>query len=475
MGSSSSSELKPPADFKYFAIQISFADRLKIIAANSEVIEKTEYVLDKHWGIESFNSSLGFNEYQIKGNPFEPSETQDVDAKFFICTLIKQYYLIGWHVKKSCDFKYHVDAGRGSDMIIFEKMNPIKTSIICISLNDTDKIRVLAPKEIWAPIRAMIDKFWPLGIEQERILNNSFEFKLAGEPFGSTQINGIESYYTAGLINGFFSALYHLGYIYLATIDSGNRESDINALYFRYALDEVQEEENINRQFFAVTLNKTDRIRMVSVLPDLASSMKSMMPKLWIHGVKKVKESNGTIEFTLNGNPWNSRGEESLDARELIANLIHVLSQYDWSYYATCMISENIDDKAALFFRYKTMKPILTTCVSLDETDKIRLISENKKLKSIIRDSIKSSWPKGIESETSYFGSYQFQLKGNPFALDGSNIEYASYMMLNILHGLESNGIKMITSIDATGKYKINEKVGSIAPVSLDTWYFGES
>jgi hypothetical protein len=58
MGSSSSSsvhEIKPPDNFKYFAIQMALSDRLKLVAANAEVIEKTEEFLDKYWGIEAFH------------------------------------------------------------------------------------------------------------------------------------------------------------------------------------------------------------------------------------------------------------------------------------------------------------------------------------------------------------------------------------------------------------------------------------
>ncbi len=478
MGSSSSSsvhEIKPPDNFKYFAIQMALSDRLKLVAANAEVIEKTEQVLDKYWGIEAFHEDSGYMEYQLKGSPFEPTETEDVDAKFLICTLIKQYYSIGWHVKKASDLKYHIEAGRGSDVIIFEKIKPLKTSVISISLNGTDKLRVLGPQEVWPHVDEMIQKFWPAGVEREGILNNSYEFVLRGQPFGTMQSNGVEAYYTAGLINGIFSALYHLGYIFIAAIDSGNRESDINALYFRYALDEVKEEENVNRQFFAICLNKTDRIRLVSVLPDLATSIKSIMPELWPYGVKKVKESKGSLEFTLNGNPWNSEGEESLEARELVGNLMHVLSTYNWHFYANCTLSENIDDKPTLFFRYQRTKPILTTCLCLQDTNKIRLITENKELKSIVRNAIKISWAKGIEKESIYFDSYQFQLNGEPFALDGSYSDYTCFMMLTILNALESNGLKMIASIDASGKYKINEKQASIVPVDLDTWYFSES
>ena len=478
MGSSSSSsaqEIKTPANFRYFALQMAESNRIRIIAANTEVIEKTEQVLDKYWGIEAFHEGSGFTEYQLKGSPFEPSETEDVDTKFFICTLIKQYYSIGWHVKKASDLKYHVEAGRGSDVIIFENLEPLKTSIICISLNETDKLRVLGPEEVWPHVDAMIQKFWPFGVKREGVYNNSYEYVLKGEPFGSMQSNGVEAYYTAGLINGIFSALYHLGYIFIAAIDSGNRDSDINALYFRYALSEIQEEENVNRQFFAISLNKTDRIRLVSVLPDLAASIKSIMPDLWPYGIKKVKESKGSVEFTLNGNPWNSEGEESLEARELIGNLIHVLSTYNWHFYANCTLSENIDDKPSLFFRYQRIRPILTTCLCLQETDKIRLITENKELIKFVRNAIKTSWTKGIDKEREYFDSHEFQLNGEPFSLDGSYNEYTCFMMLIILNAVESKGLKMIASIDVSGKYKINEKNASIVPVDLDTWYFSES
>ncbi len=474
MGTTPSVEINFPSNFKYFSIQFGHSDRLRLIAARFEVINRTKNVIENYWPIQNIHQSPGFVEFKIQGMPWLANRTLDVTVKYFLCNLIKDYYEIGWHLKVSSDLKYH---GSGSDVVIFERASPLSTFVICLSLNDTDKIRVLAPEDVIPYVRTAIMSFWPQGIQREQKLDKSFEFKLKGNPWGSFQSDGIESYYGALLMNGILSNLYNIGWVFVSAIDSGNKQYDLNSLYFRFDRTETSKPENLNSRFFALTLNRTDRLRLINASPDLIANLKSSMLQLWPSGIQKEKSENCGYEFKLKGNPWFPHSEETVTGRALMSNLISFLSQYNWNLYATCVLTMSVSDKSSFFFRYCEQKSFRIQCLSLNETDKIRFIGENQMAVDRIRNSINQSWCKGIQNERLYYGSWEFKLKGNPFTHYGSDSIYACFLMMNILDGLESMGLKIISSADVSGKYTSeshNNGSNSSLSVDLDTWYLAQ-
>jgi len=467
-----------PSDFRYFAIQTSHTYRFRLILPNQFVIKKTKLLLEQFWGkISSSRESPGFIEFQLKKID---SGWNDAQMKIFMCMLIKDYYDIGWHLKASTDLKhYNSDL---SDVVIFERKNPKSINVICLSLNGTNLLRVFIVREdVLQLIKSVIVKFWPYGIVNVQKFDKYFEIKLRGNPWSSSSTNEDDSYFAAALINGIFSALYHIGYIYSAAIDSGNREADVTAIYFRYDLDETRKIENMNRQFFAISLNKSDRLRLISVLPDLMQSIKKIMTHLWPNGVENYKEGIGALEFKLNGSPFLSETQmETIESRQLIGNLIHFLSQFNWSFYASCKLSESIEDKSIFFFRYRQAYPIRTSCLSLTDSNKISVIGDNHNLIDTVRTCIKADWKYGVSQELNYFGSWQIELNGDIFANNGSNNGYASLLMLKILDNLESDGLKLLTSSDVNGKYRFKQRknnnynLNEVLAIDFDTWYFAD-
>ena len=131
--------------------------------------------------------------------------------------------------------------------------------------------------------------------------------------------------------------------------------------------------------------------------------------------------------------------------------------------------------KSTFFFRTSpTLKltPFRSSCLSLNDTDKIRVIDMKKNLVDIIRRCIKSSWLPGIVSENDFYGSLEFDLNGNPFSTSGSSNEsiYTCQMMMIILAALEVEGLQFYTSADLSGKCETRNK--ETYSVDLHSWFF---
>ena len=150
------------------------------------------------------------------------------------------------------------------------------------------------------------------------------------------------------------------------------------------------------------------------------------------------------------------------------------MSRYGWSLYATCDLTKHLGNKSTFFFRSKPIEPktLINFCVSLNESDKIRLIDHNMTLIEQVRQALMQGWPKGIQKESDYNSSWQFKLFGYPFQSYESSSDhiYASVMMIFILNSIETMGFRLLCSADVSGKYVQNEN--SSYCVDLHSWFF---
>ena len=187
---------------------------MRLIAATFEVINKTRTVIEKYWKIQDIHDSAGFVEFKKEGAPWLGTGKVDATVKHFLCNLIKEYYEIEWHLKITSDFTYF---GTGSDVVMFERKIPLSTSVICLSLNASDRIRIISEEStILHVVKEAIKKFWPQGIQNEQWLGQSYEFKLKGNVWDYEQCISVM------LINCILTFMYDIGWVFVSAIDSGN-------------------------------------------------------------------------------------------------------------------------------------------------------------------------------------------------------------------------------------------------------------
>ncbi|RNA03332.1 hypothetical protein BpHYR1_033351 [Brachionus plicatilis] len=456
----------------YFSVQMSGSDRFRLILAPDEVKQVTKNVLNSTWPIKDENYQVGFVEFKLKGSPWYKYGEEDLQVKYFLSSLIKSYYQMGWHLKASTDLE------RGSsetDVLFFQKLEPVDTSVICLSLNSSDKIRILGPDNLHEVIKNCVLNAWPKGIQRERMFALSYEIKLNGNPWTDWSRDSSDAYNIPILVLEIMRNLFYNGWLFVAAIDSGKRQSSLNALYFRYAPDQITKMDMENTRFFSLTLNKSDRIRLHQSDQDLnalVSNQSYGIHSLWPKGIQKESMINHALEFKLSGNPWDSHASEAVESRLLLNNLFNLFARYGWTLYATCDLTKDLSNKSTFFFRTKPIEPknLVNFCLSLNESDKIRLINGDSGLGSDVKEAVLNGWHKGIQKESDYFGSYQIKLNGYPFSTFGSDKVYTCAMMTLILSNLERRGFKLLCSADVSQKYYSDKN--NHYPVDLHTWFF---
>lgn len=86
--------------------------------------------------------------------------------------------------------------------------------------------------------------------------------------------------------------------------------------------------------------------------------------------------------------------------------------------------------------------------LSLHNTDRVRLMSFPIEIQNAIRQSIVSTWPKGIQKEGDYAGSWEFKLSGNPWESTGDSAIHARHLTRGLLATLYSHGWILYVAAD---------------------------
>lgn len=172
-------------DLTYFSVQMDLKDRFRLVLAPDHVVKATHAVLSLTWPVQSvlkrpiyvevympyirvyvFSSSsrlysllISYFQFKLSGQPWYSTGEENLNVKNFMCSLLKQYYELGWWLSASSDLQR---TNSDTSVLFFEKRTPLtRTSVVCLSLNSTDKIRILGTERVYSLVKQTIKNTWP--------------------------------------------------------------------------------------------------------------------------------------------------------------------------------------------------------------------------------------------------------------------------------------------------------------------------
>ena len=276
-------------------------------------------------------------------------------------------------------------------------------------------------------------------------------FKLPGRPF--VVASGQESA-TIGkvFIARIFEEMYKLGYDFVTcsdlaqTVDQGN-------LFFKKALDCA---ERRSKSVLCVAPGGMDKVVLARCPDEVKSAIKSAISQAWREGIQG-EDSERTLgilitKLKLNGNPWNSCADESVDSRKLLIAIIENLEKLNWKFHAIANIKGGTD---SLFFIHDPDQPRNgnLSMLSLNRTDRLRLINfaNDPRIVLAVAESLKET--NGYEPDLkNYYGSTEFKVSGTPFYSSGYESIASREMIAGVLQVLRQNGYEVLTGIDVSRK-----------------------
>ena len=104
-------------------------------------------------------------------------------------------------------------------------------------------------------------------------------------------------------------------------------------------------------EMFAVSLNRVDRLRLISAPSDVQHNVGGLIQQSWSRGIQQVRSYHGSQEYKLGGTPWWADGELGVESRRLIGSLLASLKFSGWDVAGSLDISRQMEDKTVLMFR----------------------------------------------------------------------------------------------------------------------------
>lgn len=90
--------------------------------------------------------------------------------------------------------------------------------------------------------------------------------------------------------------------------------------------------------------------------------------------------------------------------------------------------------------------------VSLHMGDRIRFLQLPDEVVVAIRSRVKDAWPRGIQDERNYYGSWELKMRGNPWMPAGDDAIHARRLTREIMSGLYNLGWVLYISTDISRK-----------------------
>ncbi|UJR08572.1 hypothetical protein I4U23_012831 [Adineta vaga] len=201
----------------------------------------------------------------------------------------------------------------------------------CIMLSSSDKLRLLRfPSTIIDVLRQAIMNGWSKGIQRERTYENTYEFKLHGNPWWG---QGNEAVPSRMLMTHILAALYNYGWYLLASADISKSKYDKDSLIFQLGVCPTP------TLFFSVSFNEYDKLRLICAPPELIPAVQQALGRGYIQR-EGWRDRGAAYQFKLRGTPWLSSSTEGIHCRMKLLALLDCFTAFGWKLYASVDISE---------------------------------------------------------------------------------------------------------------------------------------
>ncbi|RQM12544.1 hypothetical protein B5M09_006845 [Aphanomyces astaci] len=218
--------------------------------------------------------------------------------------------------------------------------------------------------------------------------------------------------------------------------------------------------------FACLSLNRSDRIRLIHFPPEAVQWVKgAILESKWSGGIQSTQVYAGnSYEFKLSGYPWDGNGSDATTSRRLMLCILRTLKMHGFHLVTATDMSRSEYDKDTLIFRLlePSSVPPNMFSISLNTSDKLRLIDAPPELDVVVSECITKHWYEGLQRVQPYGpGCTEFKLRGYPWSGESSDAVRARLFVMNLLSILEANGWRLYASIDM-----------STGDADKDSWFF---
>ncbi|KAK0402072.1 hypothetical protein QR680_016130 [Steinernema hermaphroditum] len=456
-----------PPGYPVFTMTIRTADKIKIIDANSTVVNLIRESITTHYGPIQYETigNEGGTCFQLSGWPFCHSRLdQAIKTKHFFIEMISELYRNGWKLWLTSDLSRTYDY---STMFFHQCAPPTRNfSICCLSLSSSDKFQLIdAPDYLSDAL---------LGCVGNRLQNkNAYQNCLEVKMYGNFWLNSSygESNTARYLLLSVFRAFRQYGFTYFGTV---NLKGTADSIFFINDGTPIPQE-----QYCIVSLNSGDRLRLLECPSTLVDMTAELIRQRWPGGLQDMQQDNNHVEFKMKGYPWVAhRKADAVSSRLFIANLLEESVKLGWAVLTSLDISRKLGDKAVFVMRSCAPMAIPHFCIGPADCDRIRIIGAKNDMENVMASVITQCWTPGIQDVTKEGNNLDLKLAGWPWQSSSLSDSFAltRLMMARIMTILEQYGWSAICSADVSAKYYSNSNDHSNDhPLDVHTWFVAQT
>ena len=408
-------------------------------------------------------------EFKLKGNPFSSvsSAKEAIDAKRLASHLLRTLFNNGCKLLVSSDLAMTEDLTTW----VFHREQTVSSqfNFACIGVSSSDSLQLIDfPAGMNDFLKGVVERNWPQEIQKTKDIGDTLEIKLHGNPWMHYGGSASENIQSKTLIKALINELDMRQWVLYG---SSNLRGNSDTLFFRY--DPSVMADGSRLAGFVISLNKNDRLRCIDAPQDVTGCVKSMISQFWSRGIQGEKQKFNAYEFKLSGTPWWADGEMAVDSRLLICKIFEGLWSIGWRPQIAIDLSRKENDKSVLTFQRAPPMSVPIFCLSLNWTDKIRVINAPKNVVDAIIGEIKRLWLFGVTRERPYGASFEVKLKENPwsYGMTGHDGAHGRVLLLHLMKLLANMGWFLIISADVSAKW-VHQDKGPDYPLDVHSWWF---
>ena len=372
MGGNQSNLPPRPMGLEHMCIAIRTADILRIILGSDYEASIIRQIIQETWpkGIlrEMFQLN-GVHEFRLNGSPFGPyiSSSDAIASRRMGERILHRLYHDGWKLLLSSNLTLATDLTTW----FFKKVPGASCSsrpFLVVALGSWDSLMILySPMDLHQLFKDVIERTWPKGVQKWTYKNEVLLIKLNGYPWSP---DGEETVYSRVILQTLIGDLLQKQW---KLCGNSNLKSSANTFFFEY--DENMPPGQPSPAQFTISFNGHDLLRVISAPESLISAVRGTIQRHWRKGIQRELRYAESWEFKLKGTPWWTSGDEAVESRFLVLRLMEALQAYGWSPVASIDSSRKLSDKSSLLFRQSPPRQAPFFCISLNGTDKLRLIN----------------------------------------------------------------------------------------------------
>jgi hypothetical protein len=148
-------------------------------------------------------------------------------------------------------------------------------------------------------------------------------------------------------------------------------------------------------ELYCISLNEQSIIRLMGFPKDIPSLVVNCIEKAG-YGIVRQQLYYEAFEIKIKGEPWMGKREEAVKGRLIIKFVLEEFLRNGFELVCALDLSALDQDKDSLYFR--KCRPIANPtimCMTLNESNKIRLIGAPDSLPNIVENVIDDHWKKG--------------------------------------------------------------------------------